>query len=73
MNKPKNLVNLRNKELKYFYVFIEAKLPEQQKHKIKKMSGELLNDEVVDNDPKKLYGVQVFHIIIDKLSMSIED
>lgn len=39
------------------YVFLETKLPEQQKHKIKKMPGELLDDEVVDNDPIKLYSV----------------
>jgi len=54
-------------------VFIETKLPEQRKRKIKKMSGELLDDEVVVNDPIKLYRVQVFRIIIDKLSMAIKD
>ena len=37
------------------------------------MSGELLDDEVVDNDPIRLYRVQVFCIIIDKLSMAIKD
>lgn len=37
------------------------------------MSGELLDDEVVVNDPIKLYRIQVFRIIIDKLSMAIED
>lgn len=37
------------------------------------MSRELFDDEVVDNDPIKLYRVQVFRIIMDKLSMAIED
>lgn len=44
-------------------VCIETKLSEQRKRKIKKMSGELLDDEVIVNDR-----VQIFRIIIDKLS-----
>jgi hypothetical protein len=38
------------------------------------MPKELLNNKVTDNDPTiKLYRIQAFCIIIDKLSMAIED
>jgi len=54
-------------------IFIETLLSEKRKYKKKKMFDELSNDEIAGYDCLKLYRVQVYRVIFDLLSMTIEN
>lgn len=60
-------------ENKLSNIFIQTKFPEKRKRKIKIIFDNQSNDDIPDYDSIKLYRIQVFRTIIDKLNMTIEN